>query len=152
MQIADIDFCVESDLDELYALETACFESPWERRVLENDLANPGRAVLLKAVLNDRIVAYGAVSREESVIHLLNLAVSEEFRRRKIASQLLLAFGEIAVEWKCARMKLEVRSSNRGARDFYSKLGFEYKMRLNRYYANGEDALILVARLPLVIT
>ena len=152
MQIADIDFCEPHDLGELYAIETECFESPWEQRLLENDLANPGRVVYVKAVFKDRIVGYGAVAREEQVVHLLNLAVLEEFRRQGVASQLMIAFGEIAAEWSCRRMRLEVRSSNRGARDFYSRLGFDYKTRLHGYYADGEDALVLVARLPLVIT
>ncbi len=152
MQIADIDFCEPKDLGALYAIETACFESPWEQRLLENDLANPGRIIYLKALFRDRIVGYGAVAREEQVIHLLNLAVLEEFRRQGVASQLMIAFGEIGVEWNCKRMRLEVRSSNRGARDFYSRLGFSYKTRLRGYYADGEDALVLVARLPIVIT
>lgn len=152
MQIADIDFCEPRDLDALCAIEAECFESPRERGLLEDDLANLGRVVYIKALFNGAIVGFGAAAREERVLHLLNLAVSAAFRRQGVASQLMIAFGEIAREWHCRRMRLEVRSSNRGARDFYASLGFAYKTRLYGYYADGEDALILVARLPFAIT
>jgi ribosomal protein S18 acetylase RimI-like enzyme len=105
----------------------------------------------MKAILGVFIAGYGVLGRNEGVSHLLNLAVLPDYRRMGIASQLMLAFEEIAVEWECRRMRLEVRSSNRLARDFYAKLGFTYKSRARGYYANGEDALILVARLPLSI-
>lgn len=152
MQIADIAFCEPRDLTELYAIEEACFKQPRERKLLEYDLANPGRAVYLKALFKDVIAGFGAASREGRVIHLVNLAVPEVFRRQGVASQLMIAFCEIAQEWGCARMRLEVRSSNRGARDFYANLGFAYATRLYGYYADGEDALALASRLPFVIT
>jgi ribosomal-protein-alanine N-acetyltransferase len=151
MHIAEIEFCGPEDLEELCFIESRCFDQPWNRRVIEHDLANLGAVVYLKAILRDVIAGYGVIGRNESVAHLLNLAVLQEFRGVGIASQLMLAFGEIASEWNCRRMRLEVRSSNTIARDFYSKLGFSYVTRCRSYYANGEDALILVARLPLLV-
>jgi ribosomal protein S18 acetylase RimI-like enzyme len=79
----------------------------------------------------------------------MNLAVLPEFRRRGVALQLMAAFGEIAREWRCRRMCLEVRASNTIARNFYASLGFVYSSRIKRYYTDGEDALLLTARLPL---
>jgi ribosomal-protein-alanine N-acetyltransferase len=81
----------------------------------------------------------------------MNLAVRPDFRRMGVASQLMLGMNEVSAEWQCRRMKLEVRSSNRDARDFYSSLGFSYVTRLKGYYSGVEDALVLVARLPIVI-
>ena len=48
------------------------------------------------------------------------------------------------VNWKLV-------SSNRPVRDFYARLGFAYVMRMRSYYGNGDDALVLLARLPLRI-
>jgi ribosomal-protein-alanine N-acetyltransferase len=150
MQIADIEFCGPGDFEEIFAVESACFDMPWSRHVIRYDLDNMGELVYMKAVLKDFIAGYGVLGRGEGVSHLLNLAVLPEFRRSGIASQLMLAFEEISLIWGCGRMRLEVRSSNALARDFYAKFGFVYKMRAKKYYANGEDALVLVARLPLV--
>jgi ribosomal-protein-alanine N-acetyltransferase len=151
MQIADIEFCGPGDFDEICAVESACFDMPWPRHVIRYDLDNLGELVYIKAILKDFIAGYGVLGRSEDVSHLLNLAVLPEFRRSGIASQLMLAFEEIALVWGCRRMRLEVRSSNVLARDFYAKFGFAYKNRVKKYYANGEDALVLVARLPFVV-
>lgn len=152
MQIADIDFCTPHDLNELYEIEKACFQFPWERRVMENDLANLGDVIYMKASFDLSIAGYGVLARRDGMAHLLNLAVLKEFRRMRVGSQLMIAFEEIAMGlWRCSRMRLEVASSNRPARDFYARLGFAYVMRMRSYYGNGDDALVLLARLPLRI-
>jgi ribosomal-protein-alanine N-acetyltransferase len=151
MQIAEIDFCSPMDLDELYAVECACFPSPWKRYVLQNDLEDLGGVVYLKAVIGGGIAGYGVLSRNETESYLQNLAVLPDFRRMGVALQLMIGFDGISAEWGCRKMRLEVRSSNRPARDFYAKMGFAYVSRSKGYYSDGEDALILTARLPLRI-
>jgi ribosomal protein S18 acetylase RimI-like enzyme len=79
----------------------------------------------------------------------MNIAVLPEYRRQGVALQMMAAFDVLAHEWLCKRMYLEVRASNRGARAFYSEIGFIYSSRIKGYYADGEDALMLIARLPL---
>jgi ribosomal-protein-alanine N-acetyltransferase len=149
MQVVDIDFCGIDDLDVLYAVECASFASPWKRYMLKNDLEDIGGVVYLKAVINGGIAGYGVLGRNERDSHLQNLAVLPEYRRLGIASQLMMGFDGISEEWGCVRMCLEVRSSNRAARDFYAKMGFSYQSRSIGYYSDGEDALILTAKLPL---
>jgi ribosomal-protein-alanine N-acetyltransferase len=149
MQIVDIDFCVPRDIESLVAIEAACFDIPWEERLIERDLNEPGGAVYLKATVKDVIAGYGVLGRADDTSHLMNIAVLPEFRRMGIALQLMAAFGEVSLDWKCRGMCLEVRSSNTVARNFYGSLGFIYSSRVRDYYVDGEDALILVARLPL---
>jgi ribosomal-protein-alanine N-acetyltransferase len=147
--IADIDFCAPDDIGELTKIESACFTEPWDRRVIEHDLANLGEVIYLKASLAGRIAGYGVLARNDAAAHLLNIAVSPDYRSRGIGLQLMFSFGEIAFEWGRKRMRLEVRSTNPAARDFYSKLGFAYTKRVRGYYANGDDALVMIARLPM---
>jgi ribosomal-protein-alanine N-acetyltransferase len=149
MQIVDIDFCGPEDLDALYDVECECFPSPWKRYILEHDLDDLGGVIYLKAVTQGKIVGYGVLSRNDRDSHLQNLAVLTEYRRLGIASQLMIGFDGISEEWGCRRMWLEVRSSNKIARDFYAKIGFSYRSRSRGYYSDGEDALILTAKLPL---
>lgn len=151
MQIVDIEFCYLDDLQEICAVENVCFDFPWSSDLIENDLENQGALIYMKALCDGSIVGYGAISRRDRNAHLMNIAVLSEFRRQGVASQLMLALQEIAFEWGSDRMTLEVRSSNHDARAFYSKLGFSYVTRARAYYADGEDALVLSARLPLCI-
>jgi ribosomal-protein-alanine N-acetyltransferase len=150
MQVFDMDFCVPADVPELCSVESLCFENPWGPYVIAGDLQR-GLLIYLKALCRSAVIGYGVLGRNEDVAHLLNLAVLPDFRRRGVARQIIAALEEIASEWECKRMRLEVRSSNVIARDFYSSIGFGYQARKRRYYANGEDALVFVARLPLSI-
>jgi ribosomal-protein-alanine N-acetyltransferase len=149
MQIVDIDFCVPEDVKSLVAIESACFDIPWEEHIIVSDLNEPGSSVYLKATVKGAIAGYGVLGLEDDWSHLMNLAVLPGYRQHGIALQLMAGFDEISREWKCRRMCLEVRSSNTVARNFYASLGFVYSSRVKGYYAGGEDALVLVARIPL---
>ena len=152
MQIVDIDFCSIDDLEELCTVENACFDLPWSAALIEKDLENQGSIVYCKAACDGDIVGYGAISRRDRAAHVMNIAVLPERRRQGVASQLMIAFQEIAAVWGCGKMTLEVRTSNHDARSFYSKLGFVYVARARGYYSDGEDALLLSADLPLAIS
>jgi len=39
---------------------------------------------------------------------------------------------------------LQVRKSNKGAIEFYKKLGFKVKKEIRNYYMDGEDAILMV--------
>jgi ribosomal-protein-alanine N-acetyltransferase len=149
MQIADLDFCVPGDLKSLVEIENACFAVPWEESLISADLNGFGSSIYLKAMLNGAVVGYGVLGQTDGSAHVMNIAVLPEYRRRGIALQIMAAFGEIASEWRTSRMRLEVRASNVAARAFYSSIGFVYSLRIKGYYNDGEDALELVARLPL---
>jgi ribosomal-protein-alanine N-acetyltransferase len=149
MQIFDIAFCVPEDVKPLVAIEAACFDIPWEEHLIISDLNEPGMSIYLKAVARGTIAGYGVLGRAGDSSHLMNLAVLPEYRRLGVALQLMAGFGEISREWRCKRMCLEVRASNAIAREFYVSLGFVYSSRVKSYYADREDALIFVARLPL---
>ncbi|MDR1916784.1 MAG: ribosomal protein S18-alanine N-acetyltransferase [Synergistaceae bacterium] len=151
MQIVDIDFCVPEDLKSLVAIEEACFNDPWSELLIEYDLNNPGNAIYMKAIMKRTIVGYGVLGLLDETSHLMNLAVMPEFRRHGAALQLMAAFGELSRSNGCKRMRLEVRSSNITARRFYASMGFVYSSRLKSYYSDGEDALLLVSRLPIKI-
>jgi len=149
MRVVDIDFCVPGDVKSLVAIEAACFDIPWEEHLIVSDLNEPGSSVYLKATVQGSIAGYGVLGRSGDSAQLMKIAVLPECRHQGIALQLMAGFGEICEEWKSRRMYLEVRTSNAIARRFYESMGFVYSSRAKGYYTDGEDALILVARLPL---
>jgi ribosomal-protein-alanine N-acetyltransferase len=149
MQIADLDFCVPGDLKSLVEIEKACFSIPWEKDLIAADLEGRGNSVYLKASLKGVVVGYGVLGQNGRLAHLMNIAVLPEYRRHGVALQIMAAFDVLAREWLCRRMYLEVRASNTGARAFYASIGFVYSSRIKGYYVDGEDALMLIARLPL---
>ena len=80
------------------------------------------------------------IHRFENVAWIATLGVLPDYRRRGIASILLRASEE---RLKVPRIRLSVRASNRPAIDLYTRFGFVRHGVWSRYYADGEDALVL---------
>jgi len=82
--------------------------------------------------------------RPARLCHVVSIAVLEEYRRRGIATGLLLeAMKRGAREYNASECFLEVRVSNRPAVTLYEKMGFENVKRHRGYYMDGEDALVM---------
>jgi len=77
---------------------------------------------------------------------ILNLAVCEEYRRqgegRALLVELLRRFAESGV----SRVFLEVRESNRGAIEFYERMGFRRSGRREGYYREPQEAALVYER------
>ena len=81
-------------------------------------------------------------------IHVTNLAVHPEWRRRGVARRLLATALAEGVVRGVILAFLEVRPSNTRALALYESLGFQVIGRRNGYYFDtGEDALVMEARL-----
>jgi ribosomal-protein-alanine N-acetyltransferase len=77
-------------------------------------------------------------------LHINNLAVLPEWRRRGVASALLRHVLAEGAAGGATRATLEVRASNVPAIALYEGFGFVTRGRRPRYYTNpAEDALIL---------
>ena len=79
---------------------------------------------------------------------VVTLDVREECRRLGFGSQLLQRAEEIVTEQNAWQFRLQVDVNNAGAMEFYEKHGFERVRKLNRYYADGHDAWLMIKTLP----
>lgn len=76
--------------------------------------------------------------------HVVSIAVMEDYRRRGIATSLMLeAMREGRDEYSATECFLEVRVSNEPAIKLYENLGFSKAKRNLGYYMNGEDAWVM---------
>jgi ribosomal-protein-alanine N-acetyltransferase len=133
-------------LGTLRALAAASFTDPWSEGAFEEELRAPEASVLVARDRAGAVVGYLAARRAADELHVLSLGVDPDRRREGAASALLLAaLGEAAAAG--ARLAhLEVRASNAAALGFYARFGFRAVGRRRRYYPDGEDALLLCAR------
>jgi ribosomal-protein-alanine N-acetyltransferase len=131
------------DVPAISAIEKGAFPCPWPERALygeiENDLAT------FKILSREgRVVGYYDLWICADEAHLLNVAVAARERRRGHGTTMLEdAIGE-ADRRGCRRVVLEVRPSNRAAVNLYEKFGFRKVARRPRYYADGEDADVML--------
>jgi len=132
-------------IDEVLSIEQASFTNPWTREMYLADLENEDVSYCyLARDEHGHVVGFCSVWRVAEELHINNLAVKPEFRRRGAATALLKhALGEGA-RVGARRATLEVRRSNDAARLLYERFGFTVGGIRRGYYSKPiEDALVL---------
>jgi ribosomal-protein-alanine N-acetyltransferase len=135
------------DLPDVIAIERRVFPTPWSLAMFVLELSKQSGVCLAATVPGidgeDQLVAYLICSRYDTVWHIMNVAVDNEFQRRGLASALLTELYDQVADGD-ARFTLEVRRSNAVAIHLYEREGFRAAGLRRRYYQdNGEDALVM---------
>jgi len=136
-----------ADLPEIMKIERAAFTTPWSEALFRQELRfSLSRSLVAKvqgAAGRETVgyIVYWVIAGE---VHVNNLAVRPDARRKGVATGLV----EKALRGACAEgatcCTLEVRLSNEAARRLYEKFGFTVRGVRRRYYVeSGEDALIM---------
>ncbi len=132
-----------SHVPQIAALEKKCFSDAWSQRSIASELENP-LSLWLAAVDGDTVAGYIGSQAVMGEADMMNVAVSEEYRRQGIAEQLVLMLIQKLAEKGNYQLSLEVRVSNAPARALYEKLGFRQVGLRPKYYEKPrEDGLIL---------
>ena len=130
-------------IDEIAALERACFSRPWSRDMLKEELDNACSAFLV-AEDEGKVVGYAGLQVVLDEGYIANVAVDPDYRRQGIATKLVQVYIDFARANKLAFLTLEVRPSNTAAIILYGRLGFRSVGRRRNYYEHPkEDCLIM---------
>lgn len=130
------------DIKRVLEIENASFKDPYPSNILI-DIFNLGAGFLV-AQQDNMVVGYIIFwIRFEGEGHIISIAVDPYYRRKGVGSRLLEMALEIFKRYNVRDIKLEVRTSNKGAIKFYRDSGFNKKEILGRYYEDFEDALLM---------
>lgn len=138
------------DIDHVVELGNECRMSGWKHIDYQNQLMGNSSISFVAEKLNDKdqkqklIVGFllGRLILPEAEI--LNIAVSEHFRRKQIGSALIDKLLTEAVNMCVESIWLEVRASNISAIELYLKKGFYKAGKRYAYYKQpSEDAIIM---------
>jgi ribosomal-protein-alanine N-acetyltransferase len=109
--------------------------------------ASPGGLVLV-CETNTFLVGFVAARQVADEAEILNIAVRRDFRRKGVASALLLAAVDKFRRSAIGRVFLELRESNHPARGLYERHDFVLSGRRKSYYRDStEDALCMQKKL-----
>jgi len=134
-----------NDAAAVAALEGVSALHPWSELQLRDEIVRPAPDAVLVLEGRGRIVAYAAFRVVLDEIHVMNLAVHPDARRRGLGRFLLGIALARAVRAGASRVLLEVRASNAAARALYSECGFVRLGERKHYYVDPpDDALVLV--------
>lgn len=140
-----------ADLDRVVVINDQSYLHPWSPELIRRELQHQWSTVLLavedgpggEAVLG--FVVFWLVHDE---VHVLNVAVAVEHRRRGVARALMLEAAARGRARGARLVTLEVRRSNAPAIALYRGLGYRDVAVRPKYYAEeGEDAIVM--ELPL---
>ncbi|MFI5330812.1 MAG: ribosomal protein S18-alanine N-acetyltransferase [Desulfobaccales bacterium] len=136
-----------TDVRAIFAIEKESFPTPWSRWTFLAELTQPISYFLVIGPAPPEpwkvwgYIVYWVAAEE---MHLLNLAVHPEQRRRGIARVLLSHALERSRNLGATVAWLEVRPSNASARALYKSFGFkEVGLRPGYYDDTKEDAILL---------
>ncbi|GAB4242172.1 MAG: ribosomal protein S18-alanine N-acetyltransferase [Thermoleophilia bacterium] len=137
----------QDDLPRIVELENRIYPSPWTYRMFLGEVRNPvGWTRVLVADETGAVVAYLVSRFYGDFWHLMNLAVSPEYRGRGLGGFLLDELVLLAAD-SGADLTLEVRVSNQSAIRLYRRRGFRSVGRRPGYYRDAnEDAMIMTRR------
>jgi [ribosomal protein S18]-alanine N-acetyltransferase len=130
------------DVKRVLEIEMTSFSDPYPANILV-DIYNLGAGFLV-AQENNRVVGYIIFwIKFEDEGHIISIAVDKNYRRLEVGSKLVETSIETFKKFQVKEIKLEVRVGNKGARKFYSKLGFKEEKIVEKYYEDLEDAVIM---------
>lgn len=131
------------DMGEVLSIERASFPTPWSETMFREELAFPLCHDLV-AVSEEGIAGYISFIIVHDEIHLRNIAVRGDMKRRGVASMLLTEMFRVSSGKGAHWCTLEVRKSNAAAITMYKKFGFVISGTRPRYYSDThEDALVM---------
>jgi [ribosomal protein S18]-alanine N-acetyltransferase len=146
-----LDAATEGDIPALLALERRSFTHPWTEGNFREVVTDPSRTTALvlreargPAAGEPALVAYCVGQSVADEVHILDLVVAEDRRRRGLGRWLLGYVLDRAARRGADRAFLEVRRSNEAAIALYRSVGFTVRAERRDYYREpGEDALVL---------
>ena len=144
----------EHDLLEVVEIEEISGISAWGWDAYHNELQSPEDVIMLVAANAKasqapvQALAGFIVSRlVAGELHINNVAVRPQFRRRGIAAQLLTAALKQGRAEGAVLAFLEVREGNAAAQGLYRRAGFEVTGRRRGYYNHPSEDALLMTRL-----
>lgn len=135
------------DLASIYRIELLSFGSDAYPFSYLKLLSMVCRDFFIVAELAGKVIGYAVARVEHRLGHMISIAVVPEHRRQGIASMLMRALLDALSKKGVQRVKLEVRESNVAAQNLYKKMGFRVSGKIERYYGDGETAILMAKEL-----
>tara|TARA_A100001037_G_scaffold299444_1_gene325051 strand:- start:3265 stop:3840 length:576 start_codon:yes stop_codon:yes gene_type:complete len=154
----------QEDLLEILQIERLSCPSPWTFDIFNHFLETPGFLVATTPSENSSvgdilpisnthpspigfIIADVILEDNLPLGHIKDLAVSPHWRKKGVGTFLLSRILHDFRLREIKKVKLEVREGNTTAISLYKKFGFSFHHSSPGYYADGENALVLVSDL-----
>lgn len=136
------------DLEKILEIERKSFSFPWTYNIFFRELTLNRSARYFVLEKDKKIIGYLGLWLMRNDIHITNIAIAKEFRRKGYGGKFLKFVEEKAAVQRIKKISLEVRKSNHIAQNMYRKFGYKViKIWRNYYREEKEDALVMEKKL-----
>ena len=132
------------DLVSIQKMEGRIFNNPWSNKSIRNELKRGSNSLNLVAEMDQKMIGYFFAHLLDNEIHILNIAIDVTYQHKGYGKQFFKEIIENYLQY--GDVYLEVKQSNFPAINLYLNFGFEEIDIREAYYADGEDAVIMVKR------
>lgn len=124
-------------------LETACFDYPWSKDMIDQTVCSDNFFGLV-AVEDDEVCGYAGAVCGFDIADIALVAVAPECRKRGYAFRLMTELCGALLTRGVREIFIEVRASNFAAIGLYEKCGFKKVGLRKNYYEDSEDAIVMM--------
>jgi ribosomal-protein-alanine N-acetyltransferase len=137
-----------SHIKEIVDIEQRSFQNPWSFHAFAGLVAaSVGGSVIFRvATEGTRVVGYAIAERAGPELHLTNIAVAGDSRRKGIGRMLTADLESWGRTNGAEEVWLEVREQNTRAILFYQNLGYVIRGRRWDYYRDPREDALLMAK------
>ncbi len=131
-------------LSAVRRIDAEVYPRPWSLAMYHQELAHPESRRYVIARMGGRIVGYAGLMMVAGEGHVTSVAVDPGHQGRGIGTRLVLALCRWSILAGASALTLEVRESNVGAQELYTRFGFvPVGVRKGYYTDNREDAVVM---------
>ena len=135
---------IVEDLEQVVEIEKASMPSPWSKELFEEELKRD-RARYFVGEIDGQVAGYMGYWEAPQEAHIINLAISPQFRQKGLGFQMLEYCLRFAYNQGARLATLEVRESNEAAQRLYEKMNFRTVAIRKKYYSdNQENAVVML--------
>ena len=135
----------ENDFSKITLIEKRVFRFPWSNNQIKWELRFQPIASKYVMLLEDNIIGYIFTHRIDNEVQILNFAIDTPYQHKGYGEEFFSYFlGQLDED---ISIILEVRKSNFSAINLYLKFGFSELGIREKYYSDGEDAIVMIRKL-----
>ena len=131
-----------TDIEIVHEIEIDLFNDVWSKSSFLYEIKNESYSFPYVLILDGLIAGYCVCWYFQNELHIGNVAIKKEYQGNGYGKLLMQKLFELFPEYKQAH--LEVGVSNDAAIGLYLKFGFNILSTRKSYYANDEDALVML--------
>ena len=136
---------IVEDLEQVVEIEKASMPSPWSKELFEEELKRD-RARYFVGEIDGQVAGYMGYWEAPQEAHIINLAISPQFRQKGLGFQMLEYCLRFAYNQGARLATLEVRESNGAAQRLYEKMNFRTVAIRKKYYSDYQENAVVMLK------